>query len=175
MDWLKSLIDWAGKHLPVPMIAFTILVACSVPLFFAERLSIQADATRYRFIETLLFVGSAAILFGVALRHIWRAIALSIHRATVVRNLSQPEKEICEKLLSGGGYSMMDNVGNPVLVHLQKLGILRDDIPPWQHGTDGPRPVSGFVMQNWARKRLGKKLRSRTGKPGAQSEGEEHR
>ncbi len=160
MDWLKSVIEWAGKHLPVPIVAFTILVVCSGPLFFSKLLGIQVEAEQYRFIEIILFLGAAAILVAIVLEYTWKAITVHFHRRSVVRNLSQTEKEMCQKLLDGGGYSIMDNVGNPVLVNLQRLGVLRDDVPPWQDRTDRPQPVSGFVMHGWARNAVARKLRS---------------
>lgn len=162
MDWLKSLIEWAGKHLPVPIAAFAILVACSGPLFFANRLGIQTEAEQHRFIEIILFSGSAAVLLAIIARHRWKAIALRLHRRSVVRTLSKPERDMCAKILTEGGYRVAENIGNPVLVNLQRLGILRDDVPPWQDHTDRPQPVSGFVMHEWARKAIERELRPKT-------------
>jgi hypothetical protein len=162
MDWLKTFIEWAGKHLPVPITAFAILVACSGALFFSKVLGIQAEADQHRFIEMILFLGSAAVLISITGLHTWKAIALRLRRWSTVRNLSQPEIDMCQKIMAEGGYRVMDNVGNPVLVNLERLGILRDDVPPWQDRTDRPQPVTGFIMQSWARKAMERKFRSKT-------------
>jgi hypothetical protein len=160
MEWLKSVIEWAGKHLPVPIVAFTVLVVCSGSLFFSKFLGVQLEAQQHRFIVVILFLASTAVLVAILAGHTGRAIGRLFHRWSVVRNLSQPEREMCRKLLDGGGYSLADNVGNPVMVNLQRLGILRDDVPPWQDRTDRPQPVTGFVMHSWARRAVMRKLRA---------------